>query len=441
VLQWSEVLSSEDISVLLNFLIAPDGQRLFITNCSACHGRIASFTSGEEELKETIAEGGRHLDMPAWQEQLQPSELDILAAYVLDPAGTPDGEALYEKNCKSCHNARVPSAPDIQTALEVITSGGSHEVMPVWGDVLTPDQLESLTEYILTASSGGPSLDEGQQLFAQYCASCHGDFGEGGINPARRNDIIPPISSAEYLKTRDDFTLFAIIAQGQPNFGMSPFGSSFGGPMEDSEVEAVVAYMRAWEASPPVEFPPEISEVVLSLDGAEIFAQICAQCHGANGEGLTGPALKPIELNTEEIYDSINLGHEGTAMLAWGGILSSQQIQDLVDFIQTLVVEETETAEEGAAPSYSANVVPIFDKYCVFCHGTSGGWDSSSYDNTINSGDHGPVVIPGDIENSLLAQTMLGTSDEVDVMPPNGILDAEIIQIILDWIEAGAQDN
>lgn len=441
VLQWSEVLKPEEITVLLNFLIAPDGQRLFITNCSACHGRYPSFTSGKEELKETIAEGGMHLDMPSWQEQLQPSELEILASYVQDPSANPDGEALYEQNCQSCHNDRVPSATDFQTALEVITSGGSHEIMPVWGDALTPDQLESLTEYILTASSGGPSLDEGQQRFAQYCSSCHGDFGEGGINPTRRDDIIAPISSAEYLKTRDDFTLFAIIAQGQPNFGMSPFGSAFGGPMDDDEIEAVVAYLRAWETNPPVEFPPEVSKVVLSLNGVETFTQICSQCHGTNGEALTGPALKLTELSTEEIYDAINLGHDETSMLAWGEILNSQQIQDLVEFIQSLAVEEPETAEEDAVPSYTANVVPIFDAYCAFCHGVSGGWDSSSYDNAINSGDHSPAVVPGDVENSLLAQIMLGTSDVVGVMPPNGLLDEEIIQVILDWIEAGAPEN
>jgi mono/diheme cytochrome c family protein len=441
VLQWSEVLSPDDISVLLNFLIAPDGQRLFITNCSSCHGRIATFTSGEEELKETIAEGGMHLDMPGWQEQLQSSELDILAAYVVDPSGSQEGENLYEQNCQTCHNARIPSAIDLQSALEVITSGGAHEIMPVWGDVLTPDQLESLIGYILTASSGGPSLDEGQQFYAQYCASCHGSFGEGGINPARRDDIIPPISSAEYLQTRDDFTLFAIIAQGQPNFGMSPFGSAFGGPMEDGEVEAVVAYMRLWELDPPVEFPPEVSEVILSLSGAETFQQICSQCPGTNGEALTGPALKLTKLNAEEIYDSINIGHEETAMLAWGEILSSVQIQDLVDFIQSLAVEEPETAESSAVPSYTANVIPIFDAYCTFCHGIGGGWDSSTYENAINSGDHGPAVVPGDVENSLLAQTMLGTSDVVDVMPPNGLLDEEVIQVILDWIEAGAPEN
>jgi mono/diheme cytochrome c family protein len=38
----------------------------------------------------------------------------------------------------------VPSSPDLATAREVIASGGQHETMPVWGNVLTPEQLDAL---------------------------------------------------------------------------------------------------------------------------------------------------------------------------------------------------------------------------------------------------------------------------------------------------------
>ena len=211
--------------------------------------------------------------------------------------------------------------------------------------------------------------------------------------------------------------------------------------MEDDEIEAVVNYLRAWESNPPVEFPPEVSDVVLSLSGAEIFSLVCSQCHGRDGEGLTGPSMKTISLTKKEIYDVIDLGHESTAMISWGDILTAQQIQDVTDFILSLSEQEPTGADETKIPSYEGDIVPIFDDYCTFCHGVSGGWDSSSYDATINSGDHGPAVVPGDSENSILAQTMLGTSDDVGVMPPNGKLDDGIIQVILDWIAGGAPEN
>ena len=94
-------------------------------------------------------------------------------------------------------------------------------------------------------------------MFASNCSPCHGEFGEGGVNPTQPNDIIAPISTSEYLKTHDDFTLKAVISEGQPNLGMSPFGTSFGGPLSDDEIEAVVTFLRSWEANPPVEIPPE----------------------------------------------------------------------------------------------------------------------------------------------------------------------------------------
>ena len=54
--------------------------------------------------------------------------------------------------------------------------------MPVWGEVLTPEQLDALVQFTMEVSSGA-SVELGQRLYTQNCASCHGDFGEGGVNP------------------------------------------------------------------------------------------------------------------------------------------------------------------------------------------------------------------------------------------------------------------
>ena len=215
---WSKALSStsEERTKLLNFLAAPDGQRLFAINCSPCHGTGLAFSGDENQLKTIISEGGLHLEMPPWQEKLAPADLDTLANYVVNPAATPAGSQLFKKHCATCHGDRVPASQDVSQARQIIASGGSHETMPVWGKVLTSDQLTALTTYALNLAKGSP-IEAGKQLFAQNCTSCHGDSGEGGPNPARSGDIIAPISTAEFLKTRDDFTLKAIISQGQPN--------------------------------------------------------------------------------------------------------------------------------------------------------------------------------------------------------------------------------
>jgi mono/diheme cytochrome c family protein len=443
---WSQSLSQENQTKLLNFLVAPDGQRLFATNCAPCHGQSVAIAGGEQQVLATISQGGLHLEMPPWRERLSESELDLLARYVTDPASVPEGEEPFQSNCSGCHGERIPSADSIDQARQIIAEGGGHETMPVWGEVLTPEQLDALVTYTLSAAEG-TSIEVGQELYAQNCSTCHGEFGEGGPNPSRAGDIIFPISTEEYLKTRDDFTLRSIIAQGQPNFGMSPFGSAFGGPLDDEDVDAIVAFIRAWEANPPVELPPEIvvSVETVSLDAPEIYAQLCAQCHGPNGEGGIGPSFQNPQFQATrtdtQLLNSINLGHEATAMIGWGDILSLDQIQQLVALIREFRSSPGTAQPTPAEISFSADVMPIFEAECAICHGNLGGWDASSYEAVMTTGSNAPVVIAGDPENSLLAQKMLGTQTIGGIMPPSGLLSEDDIQIILDWIEAGATDN
>jgi mono/diheme cytochrome c family protein len=439
---WQETLSAEERTAILNFLAAPDGQRLFATNCSACHGRAVAFAGNPASLEAIIREGGLHLDMPPWRAQLTAEQIDTLAAYVVDPE-LPEGQALFQQYCASCHGARVPVAVLPSQAREIIAGGGPHQTMPVWGDILTPEQIDALAAYAMEAGEGAP-LELGGALFADNCSTCHGDFGEGGPNPTRPGDVIAPISSAEYLKTRDDSTLRAVIARGQPDFGMSPFGTSFGGPLDERDIEALVIFLRAWETNPPVELPPEVAATPISVSGDEIYAEVCSQCHGSLGEGAIGPALNDPAFQArnsdEDLFNTINLGHEASAMIGWGDILSADQVQELVAFLRRLGGLEP-TAAPGGPPSFRADVFPILQARCIACHGTLGGWQASTYDSVIRSGDHGPAVIPGDVEASLLAAKLLGTQTTGAIMPPGGALDQEEIQTILDWIAGGALDS
>jgi mono/diheme cytochrome c family protein len=444
---WSQSLSGENQAKLLNFLVAPDGQRLFAVNCSPCHGKAVSFSGSEDELRTIISQGGMHLEMPSWQAKLSESEIDVLARYVTEPASVPEGQALFEKNCSSCHGERIPLAESAAAAKEIITKGGEHQTMPVWGQVLTPEQLDALVTYSLEATQG-TSVEVGQELFSQNCAPCHGQFGEGGPNPTREGDIIAPISTGEYLKTRDDFTLREIIDQGQPNFGMSPFGSAYGGPLDGEEVDAIVAFIRSWQDNPPVELPPEVqvpARDTVSLDTSQIYADLCAQCHGPNGEGGIGPSFQTPQFQAtrsdQQLFNAINLGHPATSMIGWGDILSQAQIQSLVELIRTFKSGGAAPTTEPGVVSFSKDVMPIFEENCTGCHGTLGGWDATSYQAVMQTGDHAPVVIPGDVPGSLLAQKIQGTHTEGNIMPPAGKMPEATIQLILDWIAAGAADN
>ncbi|MEN9563792.1 MAG: hypothetical protein RIR73_2036 [Chloroflexota bacterium] len=81
--------------------------------------------------------------------------------------------------------------------------------------------------------------------------------------------------------------------------------------------------------------------------GAEVFATNCASCHGEKGygDGPAGAALDPAPKNLVEVaaqagddylYWRVNTGKEGTAMIAWKGVLTDEQIWQAVAYIRTL---------------------------------------------------------------------------------------------------------
>ena len=456
---WNETLSAGERNALLNFLAAPDGQRLFTVNCAGCHGQGVAYSGTEEELHTLIAQGGQHLAMPAWKGTLSENDLNALAAYVVDPSSYPAGETLFGQHCAACHGDQVPSAPDRESAVAIIGSGGAHMTMPVWGNILTQEQLDALTKYTFESSKGG-GTGVGATLFAQNCSVCHGQFGEGGPNLSRAGDIIPPISTSEYLNTRDDTTIRNIVSQGQPNFGMSPFGEENGGPLDDTQLDALVTFMRSWEDNPPVDEPPTFEtptplptpevtaptpEPIPSLTGGQLYAIACSSCHGAQGEGDVGPALNTQEFqdayDNQTLFDTISEGHSATPMVAWGDSLSDEQIQLLVNYVRVLG-GVTPAEPETPSVSFSSDIAPLFQTKCQTCHNQNtalGGWNSSSFEAVTTTGNSGSVIVPGDVANSILAQRISGTQGAV--MPPSGKMSDPEIQIILDWIASGAPEN
>lgn len=82
-------------------------------------------------------------------------------------------------------------------------------------------------------------------------------------------------------------------------------------------------------------------------EGAKVFASNCEMCHGpqGHGDGPAGQALDPKPRNLAELQTKasddflfwrISEGKPGTSMVPWKGILSEEQIWQLVSFIHTL---------------------------------------------------------------------------------------------------------
>jgi len=182
---------------------------------------------------------------------------------------------------------------------------------------------------------------DGQALYARMCALCHGDQGQGYAAPAS-----VALANPGFLALADDTYLFENTARGRPGTRMSAWAESHGGPLSDGQIRAIISYVRQWQTESSV----DVSGVVVDGDpaqGAVVYAQNCAACHGESGGGLDespaapngAPSLNnPVFLATAGdgfIRHSIVEGREGTPMPAYAGVLSDQQIDDLVALIRS----------------------------------------------------------------------------------------------------------
>lgn len=67
----------------------------------------------------------------------------------------------------------------------------------------------------------------------------------------------------------------------------------------------------------------------------------------------------------------------------------------------------------------------------------SEGLHMDTYETLMAGSDHGPVIVPGDADDSLLVEKLLSSE-----MPKRGPKLTPIqIQTITDWIDAGAPNN
>jgi cytochrome c oxidase cbb3-type subunit 3 len=162
------------------------GQRLFLQNCSQCHGSDArggrgfpNLTDSEwqwggqpDQIKTTIM-GGRQGIMAAWGEILGKDGVQEVASYVLSLSGrkvdlveAKKGEARFAI-CAACHGADAKGgiavgAPDLtnntwlyggsrEVVVQTITHG-RHGVMPAWKDILGEDKVHLLASYVYSLS-------------------------------------------------------------------------------------------------------------------------------------------------------------------------------------------------------------------------------------------------------------------------------------------------
>jgi mono/diheme cytochrome c family protein len=93
------------------------------------------------------------------------------------------------------------------------------------------------------ASQRSAQLAAAGQLWSLNCAECHGKTGQGVDAPA--------LNAKEFLASVSDQQIRGIIAGGVPGTAMPAWLSDYGGPLTEQQIEAMVVYLRSWEANAP----------------------------------------------------------------------------------------------------------------------------------------------------------------------------------------------
>jgi mono/diheme cytochrome c family protein len=105
--------------------------------------------------------------------------------------------------------------------------------------------------------------------------------------------------------------------------------------------------------------------------------------------------------------------------------------------------ESTAPPVKNDAPSTSADgtfasVQPVLAK-CTGCHGAQPkeGVDLRTHDSILKGGEHGPIVVAGDPEASLLIDVLRARNGKKQ-MPPGSPLPEDQIAAVEAWVKAGA---
>ena len=206
----------------------------------------------------------------------KPTPADIVPrpTDVLDPV------VLYKQNCAGCHGAEGTHGPappigdpvylaivDDQTLKTTISKGRNGTPMSAFaqkeGGMLTDEQVNAIIRGIrerwskpnaLSGVTAPPyaakapgNAQDGEAVYASFCASCHGTGGKGGPKAGS-------VTDGAYLSLISDQGLRTIVITGRPDFGAPDWRDNLPGhPMTDQQISDVVAWLVAQRPKQPAQ--------------------------------------------------------------------------------------------------------------------------------------------------------------------------------------------
>ncbi len=178
------------------------------------------------------------------------------------------GITVFAEQCVACHGADglgtaiapalndpvVREKPDADIE-RTILNGVPGTLMAAWQLVLPAEDVTALVTLITgwdTVPSGTipepdrplpvteESLALGGDLYSQNCARCHGPEGQG-------TGRAPALNVKGFLTDTNDLAIQQIVTLGVPSTAMPAWGDR----LADFEIQAIVGFIRSWEATAP----------------------------------------------------------------------------------------------------------------------------------------------------------------------------------------------
>ncbi len=168
------------------------------------------------------------------------------------------GASVFRTNCSQCHGSGATGSkgyPNLQDddwlwggTIDDIQKTIAHGIrfdddddtrlsdMPAFGrdELLEKEEIEAVADHVLSLSGQTAATEEGRTVFADNCAACHGDNGEGGQELGA-----PNLTNGLWLYGGDRDTVIATITNSRG--GVMP---AWGHRLSEAQVKQVALYVH-----------------------------------------------------------------------------------------------------------------------------------------------------------------------------------------------------
>jgi len=210
----------------------------------------------------------------------------------------------------------VLSACNMSLAEDVTPPPGYIPPTPIPALVLVPPQM--------------PSVANGERIYFEKCAACHGDTGLGdGAQGIQLGVTVPAFALTDIARPASPAGWFTTVTRGNIERFMPPFVS-----LNDQERWDVVAYITTLHTS-----EDEIQK------GKELFEENCPNCSTDFYEDQG----KMAGLSTVALARIVRLGNE--EIQAFGENLSDEEMWAVAEYLRSLTYDTSPLSQPTAVPA------------------------------------------------------------------------------------------